>query len=226
MKKIIPLLFILQVLFCSVIAAQEKYGNFESIVIDTPFPVEISIGSESFVDLAAVKDLVNDIKISQRGGTLFIIVKKTFSPQMNFQNRIIKISTKTLNSILNRGAGSLTVASPVKTNSLIVNNQASGAISITAELDQFTANISGSGSIKISGRSNQANIRITGSGQFLGKGFTVKKSDISISSSGSVTFEASETISARLSASGSVIYTGTGRVINQKITASGRIVKQ
>ncbi len=91
--------------------------------------------------------------------------------------------------------------------------------------DTFSATISGSGTIRATGRADNLTVNISGSGNFTGDaGLTSKIGSVTISGSGLVVVNASDTLKVNLTGSGNVEYIGSP-VVDVQSSGSGKVSK-
>ena len=83
--------------------------------------------------------------------------------------------------------------------------------------------ISGSGKIKVSGNANNSRLKVSGSGVFAAPELVTSSSDVHVSGSGDAKINANDKITAGISGSGSVNYTGAVKNISTTKSGSGSI---
>jgi hypothetical protein len=98
-------------------------------------------------------------------------------------------------------------------------------VSGTIETTNFTGSVSGSGNISVLGNARNANVTVSGSGSFDGSRFFVRNATVNVGGSGSANVYATESLNARVSGSGSVIYRGEPNNVDTRVSGSGRITR-
>jgi hypothetical protein len=134
------------------------------------------------------------------------------------------VEARSLNALTNSGSGSIKVEGTIAGN-FKATLSGSGDISAGVKSDELHAVISGSGSIKLWGTAGTANFVISGSGEIDGKKLKTNSSMAMITGSGNVYVAADRTVSAHITGSGSLIYSGNANVTDSHYTGSGRVSK-
>lgn len=210
----------------------KHYGDFDVIVIqDSIYKVEIS----------AEENLIPWILTGVSNGALIIKNRdnRCLSPSRPVT---ITVHTPTINRFVLAGSGSMVcdsistykfkasisgsgfIRADVFATDVDLNISGSGDMDFLVEADYLETNISGSGLMKILGKVTDSEIRIAGSGD-------VKSLDLeqdiclaSITGSGSVWVNVSNTLDVNISGSGDVYYVGSPKIYSN-ITGSGNIIE-
>jgi len=206
---------------------QRSASGYTSLASGGPISIDIVYGSSNSIDIQGDENILPYIETFVRDGKLTIKVKDlvTIKPSMEVK---VKVSMKTINTITQSGSGNITG------NGDFTND------------GQANIGISGSGSIRLSfAKFNDADIKMSGSGSLELTGDIVQSLDISqsgsgrincvnapsasvfarVSGSGNIKVNAIKMISAHVSGSGRIYYTGNADQVDTKVSGSGGIEK-
>jgi hypothetical protein len=201
-------------------------SGFNSIASAGPFNVYVKLDGNESVKVEADADVINDIETVVEDNTLKIRFKDREYRHHNIHKAEVYVEAKSLNALLNSGSGGIKVDGVINTESFKAVLSGSGNISTSVKSGNLHAVISGSGSIKLSGNAEDANFVITGSGEISGKDLKTSAVIATITGSGNIYVEAEKSVTAHITGSGSVIYSGNANEMNSRYTGSGRVSKE
>jgi hypothetical protein len=137
----------------------------------------------------------------------------------------IYATAKDISSLEVSGSGNIIGKSMIQADSLDLKLSGSGSMDLDLEAKTLRTEIPGSGTILLRGAADEQSADISGSGKIAGYGLVTKRSDVTISGSGTVEANVSDEIVARISGSGSVYYLGHPERISEDISGSGVVRK-
>ncbi|MBU0487142.1 MAG: DUF2807 domain-containing protein [Bacteroidetes bacterium] len=198
-------------------------------------------GSSSFFCLDAENTVVtlrhtnqNQILLSGTRNALSVIQTITDNGTLTITDRACpgthkKVDAQTymqnITDIVNKRNGIITSADEIETNSLSVENQRDGRITLESlNIQNLTIEVQGSGNAEFAGKSKVANISIKGSGSCNAASLSVKSAAVNISGDGSCRISVSEALNVELSGSGNVYYKGNP-AISSSVTGTGRLIQ-
>jgi putative autotransporter adhesin-like protein len=204
-----------------------QVSGFSAIASSGPFNVYIKLDGTESVKVDADSNIINDIETVVEGNTLKIKFKD--SDHQRYEHNVHKaevyVSAKSLNALVNSGSGSTNVDGVISADNFKVVLSGSGSIKTSVKSGDLNATISGSGSIKLNGSTGDARIVISGSGQVEAKDLKTESANVVITGSGNVYVIAEKSVSAHITGSGNVEYSGNASVVNSRYTGSGRVNK-
>jgi hypothetical protein len=209
-------------------SAQEtrQVSGFDAVATAGSFNVYIKMDGTESVKVDADASIISEIETVVEGHTLKIRFKDHRGRNnYNYKKADVYVSAKSLNALTNSGSGSMKVDGTISTNDFKVVLSGSGDIRTSVKSDALNAIISGSGSIKLSGSTGDANFTISGSGQIQGKELKTVNTSAGITGSGDVFVAVEKRVTAHITGSGNVTYTGSADVVNPSYTGSGRVNK-
>ena len=226
-------LTLLSVMLLSMVAinasAQEsrQVSGFDAIASGGPFNVYIKIDGTESVKVDADANIISEIETVVENHTLKIQFKHhgNWREYNNIHKADVYVTAKSLNALVNSGSGSMKVDGMINANDFKVILSGSGNISASVKSDGLRAVISGSGSIKLSGSARDADFTITGSGQIQARELKTETAKAGITGSGDVYVTAEKSVSAHITGSGNLDYSGNASVVDSRYTGSGRVNK-
>jgi Putative auto-transporter adhesin, head GIN domain len=234
MKRVIFTILSIMSLSAAVmkVSAQEssvqnrQVSGFNAIASSGPFNVHIKLDGTESVKVDADSNIINDIETVVDGNTLKIRFKdRQFHHYNNVHKAEIYVSAKSLNALTNSGSGSTNVDGVINADDFKVILSGSGSVNTSVKSGELHATISGSGSIKLNGSTGDAKIMISGSGQVEAKNLKTETANVVITGSGNVYVKAEKSVSAHITGSGNVEYSGNAAVVDSRSIGSGRVNK-
>jgi hypothetical protein len=231
MKKLAYILFSAALLSVGAISASAQsqtrsVSGFSAITSSGSFDVFVKMDGNESVKVEANSDVINDIETVVEGGTLKIRTKDNWESRHRDIGRVnVYVEAKSLNALYNSGSGAIKVEGTINAGNFKAILSGSGDISTGVKSDDLHAVISGSGAIKLWGSTGQASFTITGSGEIDGKKLKTSSSSAMITGSGDVYVDADKSVSAHITGSGSLIYSGNASIVDSHYTGSGRVSK-
>ncbi len=148
----------------------------------------------------------------------------------NYNNVRLKfyVTYRKLEGIKSSGSGRMTVNSDVVADDFYIGLSGSGGIVMQSlKADELEASISGSAKISIkSGTVREAEISQSGSGSFAAENLAIEELEVSKSGSGNTYVGELGMVSVRSSGSGDLVYSGSPRMGEIKISGSSSIRKR
>ncbi len=204
-----------------------QVSGFSAVASSGPFNVHIKLDGTESVKVDADSNVINDIETVVEGNTLKIRFKDNNHGRYehNVHKAEVYVSAKSLNALVNSGSGSTNVDGVINADDFKVVLSGSGSVKTSVKSGDLNATISGSGSIKLSGSTGDARIVISGSGQIEAKDLKTESANVVITGSGNVYVIAEKSVSAHITGSGNVEYSGNATVVDSRTTGSGRVNK-
>ncbi|WET02627.1 head GIN domain-containing protein [Flavobacterium sp. YJ01] len=239
MKKINQLAILLALLIGFTVTAQQKInGNgkvvsetrttsaYDAIKISGFFDVDLVAGKEGKITISGEQNIISAIVVEVVENTLKIYAKKGMNLRPSTGNKVeIVVPFEKISELSLSGSGDITAESPIKNDKFTAKLSGSGDIDLNVISNSFDLSLSGSGDIKLKGNSDNISIKLSGSGDIEAYNLKSKIANINVSGSGDVAVNCSESLTARVSGSGDVKYTGNPQKRDAKVTGSGSISK-
>ena len=122
--------------------------------------------------------------------------------------------------------GSGDIAYRGRADSLDLKCTGSGNADMEVRANLAEVVVTGSGSASLRGGADRMDVRVTGNGKLLAGDFSVREADITLTGSGDAEVRVSGTLDARVTGSGSVLYSGNPEHLNFQGGGSGKIEKR
>ncbi|NOZ35884.1 MAG: DUF2807 domain-containing protein [Chlorobi bacterium] len=194
--------------------------NFDKIEMAIDADVILIKGDVQKVKIEAQQNIIANIKTKVKSGKWII----EYGRNVGKHNPVtIYITLPAIPEIVLSGSGNISSDDTFDADTLILKIPGSGNIDIETNTKNVDISISGSGNIYLDGETTNQNISIFGSGNYKCFSFLSKKSDITISGSGTCEVYAQDNLFVEISGSGNVYYKGNPS-INSMISGSGNII--
>lgn len=234
----IPLLIVLMALLLSLSSCLDELfleGNgrleteyrtdagFSGISSNGDFQVTVMPGNRYSVEVTAESNLLNYIETDVIDHTLRI---RTSGNRILDHCKPIEIyiTTPVLSGLTLSGSGQIYTGG-FSSDEFQILLSGSGNIDTQISADVISANISGSGTVLMEGDAYETDFRISGSGKIKSYDLLQDHCQASISGSGDMYVNASETLDASISGSGFVYYISRP-AIRSNISGSGKVINK
>ena len=195
---------------------------YNSINVSGSMNVILQKGAEGNISISAEENVQDKIVVESDGTTLTIKMKNNISLQ-NTKKISFLVPFEDISDISLLGSGYVEGKDIMKSNSLALSLQGSGAINVSVEANSVDAQLNGSGDMKIIGKTTDVEVKTTGSGNFEGKELNSENAQIYISGSGDSTIFAKNSLKARIQGSGSIFCAGNPTTNDVKVMGSGKV---
>ena len=210
-----------------VVTIERSVGDYEAIAVAGWFDVNIVDGREGQISLKGEENLLEYIKTEVKNGKLTIKVKKGYNLQSsNWKEGIlVTVPVESVNSVSLSGSGEIIGKDVLRSDEFSAVISGSGDISLSVEADMLKAVIAGSGDIDLSGKARDFNVTVSGSGDVQAFDLSADNVKANVSGSADIKVTANESIIARVSGSGDILYKGDPEKVDTKASGSGDINK-
>lgn len=199
---------------------------YEGIKISGVYDVELIAGKEGNISLDGEQNLIDHIAVSVNENILTIGSEKGYYLKTsNNQNIHIKIPIETINQLSLSGSGTIISRDVIRTENFDTKLSGSGELKLLLDTKKLNMTLSGSGSVLLKGIANEITTSISGSGDIDATQLESKAAKIIISGSGNVKVTCSDSLHARISGSGKILYSGNPNQKDTQIYGSGSISK-
>ena len=195
--------------------------GFDEVHSSGDFNVKVVPGSEFSVVVKAESNLLPYIETNVSGKTLKIGTNGIHSLHHNLPIEVL-ITQPELKGLSLSGSGLLYTGS-FDCDNIQISLSGSGDIDTEISADKVKANISGSGTIFLAGEAFESDFRISGSGKIKAYDLVQDHCQTSISGSGDMYVNVSETLYAGISGSGKIFYINHPAV-QSNISGSGKVI--
>ncbi|HUH28457.1 head GIN domain-containing protein [Gelidibacter sp.] len=235
MKK--SILFVAVLLLTTTSQAQMKIkgnGNITSITRTTsaydavtfagPFDYVLVSGTEGKIKIEGEENLLQYIITEVKNGTLNVKIENKVNLHTS-KNKTIKITVpfEDINTVFLTGSGDVWNENTISTPHFKTSVTGSGDIILDVEATSVDANVTGSGDLTLKGKTNHLKASVTGSGDFKGLNLIANDVNVSVNGSGDAKVVCNGQLTARVSGSGDIKYSGNPKSEDTKVAGSGSI---
>lgn len=218
------------------VTTEPGVSNFNALKVEGPVDIVIVQGQTESLKLTVPAEVKDRVLAEVDGHTLHIRnkhdnwsqgEKSWYGDKSVWQKKHYRITAyltvNTLKSISLSGSGTAKFIDGIHAEHFDLRLRGSGTMEGKIDTRSLVTTISGSGNIKLSGNANTSRLKVSGSGVFAAPELITSSSNVHVSGSGDAKINASDSITAGISGSGSVNYTGTAKNIMSTTSGSGSI---
>ena len=210
-----------------VVTIERSVGEYDAVAVAGWFDVNIVDGREGELTLKGEENLLEYIKTEVKNGKLTIKVKKGYNLQSSKwkEGILVTVPVEEINSVSLSGSGDIVGKDVIRAGDFAATMSGSGDIELSVEADKLKTVISGSGDIDLSGKARDFDVTVSGSGDVNAFGLEADHVNANVSGSANIKVTANESLMARVSGSGDILYKGDPEKVDTKASGSGDINK-
>lgn len=210
----------------NVITENRTTTTYDGIKISGFFDVDLVAGKEGAITIKGEENILGYITVEVTDNMLKIGTEKGYNLRTSSGKSVhITVPFESINTLLLSGSGDITSNDVIKADTFDAKLSGSGNLKLTVDAQKFDMSLSGSGDIVLNGEAADFSSSISGSGDINASNLKSKTVNVSISGSGDTKVNCSESLYARVSGSGDIIYYGNPTKKDSKVAGSGEIVK-
>ncbi|MGL5112053.1 MAG: head GIN domain-containing protein [Flavobacterium sp.] len=210
----------------NVISESRTTADYDGIKISGFFDVDLVAGKEGKIVIKGEQNIINHIGVKVVDNVLIIDAEKGYNYKVSYGKSIrITIPFESISAIVLSGSGDITSKDVIKSQAFDAKLSGSGDFKLTVDTQNFNMSLSGSGDIDLEGIATNFITSISGSGDINASNLKSKTVSVSISGSGDTKVNCSESLYARISGSGDIVYYGNPTKKDTKVAGSGDISK-
>ncbi|NAS30237.1 DUF2807 domain-containing protein [Flavobacteriaceae bacterium R38] len=209
-----------------VITKERNVGDYDRITVSGHINVELISGQEGQLTIEAEENFMEYILTEVKDGKLKIRIKKNYNLKPSRGEKIvITVPYEDISSVALSGSGNVISKDVIKSNSFSAYVSGSGGMNLDLNTSNIEGKVSGSGNLRLKGKTSDINFKVSGSGNIQAYELIADNADILASGSGNIRVFCEESIKARVSGSGNVLYKGNPDREDSKVSGSGNISK-
>lgn len=186
-----------------VVSEGREISSFHAVDVKGSIDVEVTRADEFKCTVQGDDNIVPLIVMKVKGQRLDISAKQSYSTR---QKPTVFLEVPELTEVVLSGSADIKMADVTK--------------------DTVVLRISGSGNIVASGKARQVTAEVSGSGDLQLARLVAEHVDVTINGSGDANVWAKQSLNARVSGSGDIIYSGDPEKVHSAVSGSGDIVKE
>ena len=211
----------------NVVTIDRSVGEYDAVAVAGWFDVDIVNGREGELSLQGEENLLEYIITEVKNGKLTIKVKKGYNLQSSTWKRgiLVTVPVEEINSVALSGSGDIVGKDVLRADDFSASMSGSGDINLSVEADNLKTVISGSGDIELSGKARDFDVTVSGSGDVDAFDLEADHVKANVSGSANIKVTANQSLTARVSGSGDILYKGDPDKVDSKASGSGDINK-
>ncbi len=206
-------------------AETRKLEPFSHINVAVAAQVYLEPAGSQYFEIEGDDEFLEQLITEVKDGKLHIKLEKPWQNKRWKTSPIIRIGIPMLDELKVTGSGEVQTENAFKNRDLKLMVTGSGKISMPVATDSLELMVTGSGDMDLQGKATSSRIKITGSGKINAGSLIVKSCEVRISGSGDCQIHTEDSLLARISGSGKVLYKGAPRELNVHSSGSGKVMK-
>ncbi|NND87682.1 MAG: DUF2807 domain-containing protein [Flavobacteriaceae bacterium] len=198
----------------------QEVGEFNEIKVYDLIEVNLIPSNEQKVIISG--ENTDDVKIINDDGTLK--VRMELEERFDGNSTTVDVYYSRLDIIDANEGAEITSETSIEQNTLILRAQEGGSIDLDLRLENLSVKSVSGGSIEVSGTASEQEIKINTGGGFQGKELRTVRTVVKITAAGSAHVNASDRVTAKVTAGGSIYIYGSPEKVNESKLAGGKIV--
>jgi hypothetical protein len=210
----------------NVISQTRSTTDYDAIKVAGSFDVDLVAGKEGKITLKGEENLLSAIKVVVEDNILKISVEKSTNLRPSLGKKIqITIPFEKISELSLAGSGDIQSKDPIKNDKFSAKLSGSGNFNLAIDSNNLDLNLSGSGNVHLKGSADNFTTKLSGSGDIDAANLKSKNVDVNVSGSGNSRVNCNESLTARVSGSGDIKYSGNPEKRDVKVSGSGNISK-
>ena len=208
----------------NMISKTRSISDYDKVSLKGSLDVALVYGEEGSIKIEAESNLIKHIVTEVEGGDLKIYVEKGYNLDPSRGNKLlITVPFKDLSNVSLAGSGDILGDDIIKANRFGISVSGSGEVQLGVEAEDVKVSVTGSGGAKLAGTVNSLVCNVTGSGDLNAVKLKAKNVNATVTGSGDIKIDVSESLKARVTGSGDIDYQGNPEMEDKKVTGSGDI---
>ncbi|MGE6352672.1 head GIN domain-containing protein [Flavobacterium sp. NPDC079362] len=210
----------------NIVTETRTTADYDAIKISGSFDVDLVAGKEGKIIIKGEENLISAIKVEVEGDVLKIYTEKGINIRPSMGKKIqVTIPFEKISEVTLSGSGNVQSKDVIKNDKLLAKLSGSGNFYLAVDSNTLELNLSGSGNVQLKGNADSFTTKLSGSGDIDTTDLQSKIVDVNVSGSGNSKINCKESLTARVSGSGNIKYTGNPEKRDVKVSGSGNISK-
>ena len=207
-----------------VITEKRTTAGYDEINVSGFFDVVLVSGKEGAISIQGEANLLQYVKVEVDGNVLKIYTEKNVNISTS-KSIVLTVPFEQISFVSLSGSGDLKSKNTIVGSKFAAKLSGSGDLTLDVKTTDFEANLSGSGDVALTGSSDNFVSKISGSGDVDAADLVSKTANLTISGSGDMKVNCTQSLYARVSGSGDIAYKGNPESKDTKVSGSGEISK-
>jgi hypothetical protein len=207
-----------------IVTEKRSTSGYDEINVSGFFDVVLVSGTEGAISIKGEENILPYVKVEVKDNVLQIYTEKNININTK-ENVVLTVPFEQISFVSLSGSGDVKTKNTIVATSFKTKLSGSGDLSLDVKATDFEANLSGSGDVVLTGIADNFTSKISGSGDVDAVSLVTKKANLTISGSGDMKVNCSDSLYARVSGSGDIAYKGNPESKDTKVSGSGEISK-
>jgi hypothetical protein len=207
-----------------IVAEKRTTAGYDEISVAGFFDVVLVSGKEGTITIKGEENLLPYVKVEVKDNVLHIYTEKNINISTK-EDLVLTVPFEQISAVSLSGSGDVESKNTIVANTFKAKLSGSGDLKLDVKATNFEANLNGSGDVILTGNSDSFTSKISGSGDVDAVNLIAKKANVTISGSGDMKVNCSDSLYARVSGSGDIAYKGNPESKDTKVSGSGEISK-
>jgi ABC-type Na+ efflux pump permease subunit len=209
-----------------VVSETRTTSEYDAIKISGSFDVDLVAGKEGKISVKGEENILSAIVVEVEDNTLKIYVKKNTNIHSSMGKKVqVTVPFEKISELSLSGSGDITSKDSIKNEKFTAKLSGSGNFNLAIDSNALELNLSGSGNVHLKGTADNFTTKLSGSGDIDAANLKSKNVDVNVSGSGNSKVNCNESLTARVSGSGDIKYSGNPEKRDVKVSGSGNISK-
>lgn len=210
----------------NVVSETRTTSDYDAIKVSGSFDVDLVAGKEGKITIKGEQNLLAAIKVEVENNTLKVYIEKGSNLRPSLGKKIeVTIPFESISELSLAGSGDIQSKDPIKSDKFLAKLSGSGNFNLALNSSNLELNLSGSGNVHLKGSANNFTTKLSGSGDIDAANLKSNNVDVNVSGSGNSRVNCNGSLTARVSGSGDIKYSGNPEKRDVKVSGSGNISK-
>jgi len=209
-----------------VVTETRTTAEYDGIKISGFYDVDLVAGKEGKIIIKGEENILAAIVVEVEDNTLKIHNKNNTNLRPSMGKKVqLTIPFDKISELALAGSGDIQTKSSIKSDKFLAKLSGSGNFNLAVDSNSLELNLSGSGNVRLKGTADNFTTKLSGSGDIDAADLKSKNVDVNVSGSGNSRVNCNESLTARVSGSGDIKYSGNPEKRDVKVSGSGNISK-
>jgi hypothetical protein len=209
-----------------VVSETRTTSEYDAIKIAGSFDVDLVAGKEGKITIKGEENILAAIVVEVEDNTLKIYVKKNTNIRSSMGKKVqVTVPFEKISELSLAGSGDIKSKDSIKNDKFSAKLSGSGNFDLSIDSNSLELNLSGSGNVNLKGTADNFTTKLSGSGDIDAANLKSKNVEVNVSGSGNSKVNCNGSLTARVSGSGDIKYTGNPEKRDVKVSGSGNISK-
>lgn len=209
-----------------IVTETRSTADYDAIKVSGFFDVDLVSGKEGKISIKGEENILAAIVVEVEDNTLKIYVKRNTNVRPSTGKKVeLTIPFEKISQLNLAGSGDIESKSTIKNDAFTAKLTGSGNFNLAIDSNTLELDLSGSGNVRLKGTADNFTTKLSGSGDIDAADLKSKNVNVNVSGSGNSRVNCNESLTARVSGSGDIKYSGNPEKRDVKVSGSGNISK-